>query len=61
MKPDKCEVCDKPIHWKVAKYSINSFGKYLCIKHQHEERNKKYPVKLAKYLNNQSYNTIGHK
>lgn len=31
---DRCEVCDKEVTDKVAKYSIDKYGKILCMAHQ---------------------------
>lgn len=59
-KPEQCEWdgyegfkrgCGEILHPKVARYSLNAFGKYLCIKHQKLEREKTQPKKMAEFLN----------
>lgn len=55
MKKEKCEVCGKELHDKVAQYSWNVFKRLLCVPCQKAERILKWPEKLAKYRNSQVY------
>jgi hypothetical protein len=48
---DRCENCQKAIPWSVYKYSVSVFRKALCIECQKEEREKTYPPKQAKFIN----------
>jgi len=47
----KCEVCQKEITKGTARYSLNAFGRELCFECQKKERLKRYPEKLAEFLN----------
>jgi len=50
-KPELCEDCQIELHPKVAKYSWDAFGRPLCISCQKKERIKKYPKKMAEFIN----------
>jgi len=56
-----CEECGKKITNGIGEYSLNEFGKYLCIDCQCEERLKgsKYPKKLALFLNKEAREKYG--
>lgn len=53
VKPEFCSWpgCNKQLHPEVARYSWNAFGKPLCIAHQKLERLKRYPKKVARFIN----------
>jgi len=51
MDKEHCEVCEVEVSEGIARYSLNTFKKILCMKHQREEREKTYPPRLAKFLN----------
>ena len=51
MDKQHCEECDTEVSEGIARYSLNTFKKILCMKHQKEEREKTYPPRLAEFLN----------
>lgn len=53
MLEEFCQNCKTKLHPRVASYSLAQFKKYLCILCQKEERLRKYPPKLAEFLNKQ--------
>jgi len=53
MKNEKCDDCGITIKWSVASFSLKVFGRYLCIPCQKRERSRKYPKKMADFLNKQ--------
>lgn len=47
----KCQKCNKQITEGIANYSWKVFGEELCLDCQKKEREKRYPEKLARFLN----------
>lgn len=46
-----CEECGQKISWGVFNYSVSTFRKALCMECQKKERERTYPPKLAKFIN----------
>lgn len=51
MNTETCENCHEKISWRVYGYSMNQFNKALCMNCQLDERKKKYPAKMADFIN----------
>lgn len=57
---EKCEACGKVLTEGVARYSLMTYGKSLCLAHQEAEVNKTCRPKLASFLNDLNRKRYGY-